>query len=1622
MAANIRSLVNGASQLDGSSRDDVAVGNTVTVSSVDSATTYAWTLAFVPEGSTATFSGEVTTVSPGGFVTDKEGPYLVRLTVDAGLGTESTQYVRLRVPTVFGSLKLVAAGERRDGTGVIPVDVDTEGWTNEQNANIQTLLGFTKSVSSSGRIFYVDANAGGAVGYADYATVQAAIDAADALSPTLAAPYVIAIRPGLYTENITLKTHIHLVGWPGNLKGHEDNNVVAIRGTHGTSLANSGDRASISGITLETVSTGTAATLDKTGQGELTLHRCHIAQDGISGTQGPALALTNGSLIAHDCWIEFASGGAASRTAFNQPGSGTTSEFYRCKFKGPSGANINISGLESTVTCSMWDCLVQTSGSGATGIQSSAELLLLEYTRIEMDGSGTPLAIHPSGGSISGDVRGRLRYCWIDGGITIDDTGVAGTGALHVGACYHGGVTPTGSPTQSATVLSSTVFYDNTTTSMTAADVQAALDEVHALAVLVTSLDDAYDNGVAASGGGRTIIADQGSVQIVDAASPSDPPPAANTNGSLEVVSNVKIGALTKPEIDLDPNPYGSGPQISLGQTVVPADIAHAEGNVRLLAKSNVSTARNYNLLIQTESGINGSDIGNLIIQGGDSLPDATPPNAADLYLLAGSAYDLTNGGDAGHLYLSPGQELTGSTAATVRLVDPTASTAATLTANAAGADPIGVTGSAIFATSMGAVTLSVTSSDTLAAVITALGALQGISAADSGGGVIRLTTDQRGPTAEIHLLSATAGVNAALGDFTVAGGATFVAGTFAKVVDLYCSDTQEITIGNGTNDFIYNAVTGKMTVPGLIDPTGIIFEEAGVPSTGATQAGLFVGDGTGGTVQGQLFFREASDGSLVNLSASSNTLDQAYDQGGSGSGRTITADSGAVTINNAVNDTSHTLALTRTVGTGSALDIGTNGFRVFGDGDTVIGAAAMLGTEKLYVVGDTYLSGKLTVTGLIDPTGLVLDAQGSSPAGDVASKGIIYYTTGKKFIFRDEDGIETDPLALGPATFVFRPDGTASGNVYTSWATLYTALAAAEGRKEIVIDPTNATPPVVIPAGTYDLEGGVLTSGGARMGASATKGRTLVQLAQGVTITNLRSVRGLGLYNAGTTSPIKYNSGGSEVLSLTTVALVAEAGKEPVIEVTGGTTLEIWAWESDFTTNGGSNPTLKVDATSTLKGTFLLDSGFAEDTIESAVGGTLGVFQMDASSSYDTTQPSHAGSGPTITLLTDSAKVSYDNTTSGLTADDVQAAIDEVVSTFTGNTLDAAYDQGGSGSGKAITVDSGAVSLTNAVADGSNTLDLVRSSGTGTAAALDIGSGSARLFGDGDLVLGTGTMSGTERLRVSGDQLLEGNLTQVDAAASLLERTTTNTNAVQEVVSIKATSSNDMVDGFGPYLGFVAKDSAADNEVARIAAVRAGGDQTADLVFYTGSGGAPAARVWIDDSGNVGVGAAPTAESLELSGAVKVGDSAGTADGTVRYDSTANDFEGRKSGAWVSLTQYLMPYHWNHPTVAADTIVYKGWAATPCKLLSIKVLMETPNTVGNYTLVATNIATGNTMLSTNFNMNSISADTLTAVTLTGTSADLAFVAGDKWTVTLISDVNGFDGEDLYIELIFEAD
>jgi hypothetical protein len=79
------------------------------------------------------------------------------------------------------------------------------------------------------------------------------------------------------------------------------------------------------------------------------------------------------------------------------------------------------------------------------------------------------------------------------------------------------------------------------------------------------------------------------------------------------------------------------------------------------------------------------------------------------------------------------------------------------------------------------------------------------------------------------------------------------------------------------------------------------------------------------------------------------------------------------------------------------------------------IGSDTPVGTELLRVVGDARIEGKLTVTGLIDPTGLVVDEQATVPGGAPgAAKGTFWIKddSPNRPYFTDDAGTDHDLLS----------------------------------------------------------------------------------------------------------------------------------------------------------------------------------------------------------------------------------------------------------------------------------------------------------------------------------------------------------------------------------------------------------------------------------------------------------------------------------------------------------------------------------------------------------------------------------------------------------------------------------
>lgn len=116
--------------------------------------------------------------------------------------------------------------------------------------------------------------------------------------------------------------------------------------------------------------------------------------------------------------------------------------------------------------------------------------------------------------------------------------------------------------------------------------------------------------------------------------------------------------------------------------------------------------------------------------------------------------------------------------------------------------------------------------------------------------------------------------------------------------------------------------IEGKLTVTGLIDPTGLYLDEQVADQPAVANKGVFYTKDVLGVTQA--FYRSSSGGitQLTGIAPSGTNLDDAYHFGGFGTGRTILVDEGAVRLNKSVVDATSALEINVIAGTGAALSI----------------------------------------------------------------------------------------------------------------------------------------------------------------------------------------------------------------------------------------------------------------------------------------------------------------------------------------------------------------------------------------------------------------------------------------------------------------------------------------------------------------------------------------------------------------------------------------------------------------------------------------------------------------------------------------------------------------------------
>lgn len=622
--------------LDETSRDDLRKGYQVIAASLDAATTYSWQLSFTPQSTgggidplegtasvAALLAPEGSTSSTARFNIDNEGAYLLRLVVDAGLPTESVQFIRMRYLTQFGDLKLVSAGERRDQNGVIPVDASAQGWSNDQNRNLQRLALFIRRVATSGRCLYVDHNKGrdstlaandpdnlvdfpgwdstnlvgtglqtGAEAFGDFSTISGAINYAAAAAgrgepvPSLTDPYFIFVQPGLYEEDLTLQSHIHVIGYgptPGiadvpqvNAAADRDNlskrNVIVRTAnfggaTHSYSPAGppTTDAVLLENLYLENTAAVTEPVLKHEG-GFLYLRDVAIYQQGNGAGQGAALTSATADIAvrpaiqADNCSFFSLADIDADRWVVTLDAPKAVYRFTSCTLLGIGG------GLEFNPTIYgglaildpqdadlvMTDCTITARGVASYALRAYGTTQSFTRCRFEAVDTTKAFSVDPFGagaGAHAGDVSVTLDSSTVLGDVVFETAGATLTTTFTFGTTTMTGALslPDGVPTtMSAGAHGKSLGYQNDYPNpVTGADVLPVLsrlgvnnvqDAIDLLIQLLLplggvphlSLESAY-NGlsslnppVVGGGLGKSILADDGAVAITGAAAPVD--------------------------------------------------------------------------------------------------------------------------------------------------------------------------------------------------------------------------------------------------------------------------------------------------------------------------------------------------------------------------------------------------------------------------------------------------------------------------------------------------------------------------------------------------------------------------------------------------------------------------------------------------------------------------------------------------------------------------------------------------------------------------------------------------------------------------------------------------------------------------------------------------------------------------------------------------------------------------------------------------------------------------------------------------------------------------------------------------------------------------------------------
>lgn len=244
--------------------------------------------------------------------------------------------------------------------------------------------------------------------------------------------------------------------------------------------------------------------------------------------------------------------------------------------------------------------------------------------------------------------------------------------------------------------------------------------------------------------------------------------------------------------------------------------------------------------------------------------------------------------------------------------------------------------------------------------------------------------------------------------------------------------------------------------------------------------------------------------------------------------------------------------------------------------------------------------------------------------------------------------------ISSSQSTFVYRPGGLSSGNVYASWENLYNDLVTVPGPKIVQINDSLVSP-AIIPSGFYNLDD-VKIVGDQSLRDSHSK----LQLDNGVVFTDVEEFNYIELIGNSNSESLDIAIANQVIFrdSLVTV----NSGKSPIFKSSSTFDLVL-----DRTTLGGSEQIIDVISGTT---TIWLEnqSTILSDVIQSAVLSIVD-FKCVDSNVLVLSQPNILGT-TSSSNLSESEKIYYDNTISGLTSENVQDAIDELSFIGGGNVI----------------------------------------------------------------------------------------------------------------------------------------------------------------------------------------------------------------------------------------------------------------------------------------------------------------------------------------------------------------